>query len=270
MKKLLATIGLSLFTLTSGLTFANDQICGEVNLQEKIKSYDNSMAFSNYGGLANGGVCWWHSRWHRNATYLAYFSPDKPKPEFDFKSERKEHDAEGLSIKEIIKKIKGGDRVVEIPGYRNLREFTAENSRLIQQTLEGWQKEDGFLNQKWVFGLFREKSIKPQKLQRQMEKLYNYIQEGDIVYQMLQLEGITAHAWLVAGMEQTANGYELHVIDSNFPAQVQRATYTIGDSYVRGTWQYGNFAPHTGNKGEERGLKKARRKFCERLERQAN
>lgn len=38
MRKLIVTIGLSLMTLTSGITYANDQICGEVDMQQKIKS----------------------------------------------------------------------------------------------------------------------------------------------------------------------------------------------------------------------------------------
>ena len=267
MKNLVLTIGLALMTLTSGLTFANEQICGDVDLQKKVKSFDNSIAFGNYGGLADGGVCWWHSRWQRNATYLAYFSPDKPKPAFRTESERKEHGVEELSIKEIIKIIKKGDKVVEIPGYENLNDFTAENSGLVQDTLEGWQKEDGFLNQKWLLGLFRENSIKPSKLKRQMDKLYQSIQEGNIVYQMLQLKGVTAHAWLVVGMEKTQNGYELQVKDSNFSTSIARASYINGSGTVTSNWTYGQFAPHTGNRGEERGLKKARAKFCKNLER---
>ena len=267
MKKLLATVGLSLFTLTSGVTFANEQICGEVNLQEKIQSNDYSMAFRNHGGLMNGGVCWWHSRWHRNAVYLAYFSPEKDKPEFDTKKERKENNGEGLSVKEIIKTIKAGDEVVEIPGYRNLREFTAENYKMIQDTLEGWQKEDGFLNQKWLIGAFKKKKTNPEKLQSKMEKLYKQVEvEGNIVYQMLQMKGIDAHAWLVVGVDKQDNGYELTVVDSNYPMYTTKAFYRNGDKSVTGSYGYGRFLPHTGNRGEERGLKKARRKFCEKLE----
>lgn len=264
MKNLILTMALSLLTLTSGLTYANDQICSDVDMQRKIQSHSYSMAFKNFGGLADGGVCWWHSRWHRNAVYLAYFSPDKPKPDFDTKSERKSHDAEGLSIKEIIKTIKSGDRVVEIPGYRNLREFSAENAFEIQATLEAWQREDGFLNQKWVLGLFRPRTVKPEKLESQMHDLYDEIQAGNIVYQMLQLKGITAHAWLVVGMERTSNGYTLYVRDSNFPSNINRVAYQFGDSTIN-QWDYGKFVPHTGNRGEENGLKKARTRFCDSI-----
>ena len=40
----------------------------------------NLMSFKNQGGLFNGGVCWWHSRFQRNIFYLSIFRPDLNKP----------------------------------------------------------------------------------------------------------------------------------------------------------------------------------------------
>src|SRR5438270_754213 len=38
------------------------------------------LSFGNTGGIAHGGVCWWHSRFQRAAIYLTIFRPDLPKP----------------------------------------------------------------------------------------------------------------------------------------------------------------------------------------------
>jgi hypothetical protein len=70
----------------------------------------NTLDFTNPPGHFNAGLCWWHSRFQRNAFYLATYSPDSPRPNES-------------QAKEIIAKIINGDEVVEIPGFENMNSF---------------------------------------------------------------------------------------------------------------------------------------------------
>ena len=62
------------------------------------------------------GVCWWHSQFHRAATYQAYYNPDKPKIDLSTKEGQ-------IQMKDLVKDISRFRRPVEIPGYKNLKEF---------------------------------------------------------------------------------------------------------------------------------------------------
>jgi hypothetical protein len=100
------------------------------------------MGFNNNKGLFGlpTGVCWWHSQFHRNATYQTYFSPDKPKIDISTKEGKK-------LIKDKIKDIRRFRGPVEIPGYSSLQEFTSdpEVEKLVQKELQKWMGEDTFL-----------------------------------------------------------------------------------------------------------------------------
>lgn len=209
---------------------------------------DMRMSFSNHGGLINGGVCWWHSRFQRNAAYLTIYRPDLPKPTEE-------------QAKEIVKDIRFAKGVVTIPGYDNFYDFSRDNYEEIQKRLEGWQRTDGFIMQQWVVGLAGASETSPEKLKKEMDELYEQVSEGDVVYQKLQIKGITAHAWLVIGMEKTADGYELAVIDSNSPRSTQSYTYKEGDTSFY-HYYYGNFVPYTGKNRELRKLKRKVKSYC--------
>lgn len=75
-------------------------------MQDLAKNSQNHLAFRNSGGLLNGGVCWWHSRFTRNALYLAIYRPDLPRPNGD-------------QMASIIRDIRNGRTVVTIssPGH---------------------------------------------------------------------------------------------------------------------------------------------------------
>ncbi len=206
------------------------------------------MAFQNNGGLINGGVCWWHSRFQRNAAYLTIFRPDLPIPSSN-------------EAKEIIKDIRFATDVITIPGFANFNEFSRYFRAEIQSRLDGWQRTDGFLKQQWIVGLAGASETTQEKMKKGMDNLYKQVSQGDVVYQKLQIKGIVAHAWLVIGMTKVANGYDLEVIDSNSPVRTQAYRYREGDTSFY-HYYYGNFVPYTGHNRELNKLKKKVKKFC--------
>ncbi len=220
---------------------SEDQFCADREstsfTKELTKDYGNLMAFSNRGGLANGGVCWWHSRFQRNALYLTIYKPAEKKPS-------------DSQAQKIISKIRAAKDVVEIPGYRNFSEFSEDNRHLIQRELESWQKSDGIVKFNWVVGLSGSNIVEASVLKTMMDELYEYVDvQGNIAYQKLQIKGITAHAWLVVNMKKTDEGYDLEVLDSNFPHQTSIYKYRDGMTNFYHSY-YGNFVPYLERKGE--------------------
>lgn len=219
--------------------------------KQMMTNINAHMGFRNHGGLLNGGVCWWHSRFHRNALYLGVFRPDLNRPSED-------------DAKKIIKKIRKGRSIVEIPGYRNLRDFSIDNDYLIQKELEAWQRTDGFINQQWLIGLLGTPKRSANGMRRMMDGVYDrVVNQGDVTYQKLQIKGIDAHAWLVVDMKKTKTGYILYAVDSNFPGELQKVRYNYGDKFFHYNRWYGEFAPYTGRKAELKRVKKVIKKFCE-------
>lgn len=218
-------------------------------VQELLKERESRMGFRNHGGLVNGGVCWWHSRFQRNAAYLTYYSPDKKRPSLE-------------QAKSLIKDIRRGKKVVEIPGFKNFNEFSMAYAHEIQNRLEGWQRTDGFINQAWLTGLAGTTETTPEKMQENMDELYAQVSQGEVVYQKLQLKGIIAHAWLVIDMEKTSDGYVLSVVDSNYPVSTNVYTYRTGMTSLNYSY-IGKFVPYTHKDNEEEKLKKVVASFCE-------
>lgn len=216
--------------------------------KQLLNSSDNTLSFRNAGGLLNGGVCWWHSRFTRNAIYLTVFKPELPAPT-----------PEEAAV--LIKKIRKGKEVVTIPGYRDLNDFSYDYRTLIQKELEKWQIVDGFVNQQWIIGLWGGTHKPAAKLQRWMDKLYKYVEKEDnIAYQKVQIKGIDAHAWLVKSMTKTRHGYTLHVLDSN-STYIRHIEYRVGDTSIRDPW-YGDIIPYTGRKAELKRLKRVIKRYC--------
>lgn len=256
--KRLASLCLSLLCFQSALAEVAPKSVGEYcaaareqnYIQEMGKSSVNQLAFRNQGGLINGGVCWWHSRFTRNALYLGIFRPDLPKP-----SE--------AQMEDIIKDIRKGKNVVTIPGFANLRAFSSDFTarRLIQEELESWQRFDGFIRQQWIVGLSGSRISEAATLKRNMDELYEYVVlEDNIAYQKLQLPGVVAHAWLVVDVHKDGSGYELEVIDSNYTG-TQTWRYREGMTNFN-YGGFGEFTPYTEQKRELRTLKKVAQRFC--------
>ncbi|WP_291515606.1 hypothetical protein [Bdellovibrio sp. ArHS] len=216
--------------------------------QSLLLNEENIMAFTNEGGLLNGGVCWWHSRLTRNATYMAIYRPDLPRPS----------DAE---VDKILSKLKSGNSVVEIPGYRNFREFTSDYRTKIQGLLESWQITHGVLGLGFVGGnIGGLEGVDPALIDSIMDRLYERIvKRGQVVYQYLQMPGVVAHAWLVVDMVKTKNGYDLKVVDSNYlnPTTV---SYVYGQTMQYAGWY--PFNPYINRTTELWNIVKTVEKYC--------
>ncbi len=228
--------------------FCSEKLDSPTAIQDLLYSNQNQIAFVNQGGLIGGGVCWWHSRFTRNAAYLAFFRPELPKP-----SE--------LQAKAIVKNIRKG-KFVEIPGYKNLRAFSSDFANIVQEQLNAWQRFDGMVKQKWTQGLSgSSKAQNADKFEADMDALYERVQKGEVVFQMLQLKGIVAHAWLVIKMIKVENGYDLEVLDSNLGVDTYQ--YRKGmESFEY--HHYGEFMPYTHEVKEEVSLRRKLMKVCDR------
>lgn len=230
---------------------AKENFCNKRSESDSIQSIlinpKSTLSFSNQGGLFGGGVCWWHSRFTRNAAYIVRFRPDLTAPT----------EAEA---KKIIKDIRSAKKIVEVPGYSNLYDFSRSFDDLILRELEAWQRKDGFINQQWVAGLSGSSNIKPEALEKRMDELFERVQMGEVVYQKLQMPGVTAHAWLVIGMTKTSDGYQLLVLDSNTYAP---NTYTYRQGMTSFNYHgFTHFVPYTGKTKEEAKLKRIVAKDC--------
>jgi hypothetical protein len=209
----------------------------------------NLMAFQNHGGIGNGGVCWWHSRFQRNALYLTIYKPSLQKPSID-------------EARELVKQIRDAKEVVVIPGFRNFAEFSYEHQALIQRELEKWQKGDGVIRFAWVKGLSGSAKIEAEKMKSSMDELYEEVEVNkNIAYNKLQIPGIEAHAWLVVHMEKVSSGYNLEILDSNFPSHTEIYRYRDGD--VNFNYHgYFTFSPYLEKTNELEKIKKVIQKKC--------
>ena len=224
---------------------------GELNesILELSADPSNLMSFKNNGGLFNGGVCWWHSRFQRNAFYLTIFRPDLDIPT-------------PYEIKNIIKEIRTGQKIVTIAGFHNFYEFTEANKELIQAELNNWQLYDGIVLGKWIDGLRGSTTVRALELKKSMDELFEYVSvKKKVAYQKLQIKGITSHAWLIVGTTKTEKGMEIGYIDSNSPKMSKNYTYLIGDTSFN-TKSYGNFVPYLEFKREEIRLETIAKSFC--------
>ncbi len=261
MKNLIITLG-ALFTVhtyASSLPQNKAEYCARFNssspnqettIQDLSLEPSNLMAFKNNGGLFNGGVCWWHSRFQRNIFYLSIFRPDLEKPRSI------------NEIRNIIHLVRLGTNVVTIPGYTNLEEFSKENQKFIQSELNDWQLYDGIILGSWINGLKGNTKVEPSILEKMMNELKTYVSEKKkIGYQKLQIKGITSHAWLVVGIKEMPSGFEIGYLDSNSPNLSLNYSYKIGDSsfFIK---NYGNFVPYLEFKREEERLVDAGKVYC--------
>jgi hypothetical protein len=234
-----------------------EDFCGRFNDPQTIKSFSNDannlLNFKNHGGLFNGGVCWWHSKFQRNLFYLSIFNPYSPSPA-------------PTEIKKLIHKIRQGNQIVVIPGFFNVHDFSEQNRSAIQAELEAWQLFDGIVLSLWIDGLRGNTKIQPDLLKKKMDDLYQYVEvKNKIAYQKLQIKGITSHAWLVVAVKPMPNGYDLEVIDSNHPRATEIYSYHFGDDsfFIK---KYGHFVPYLEYTKEEEKLMKVGKKYCEKVQ----
>lgn len=245
--------------LSTTLTFAGTlptnkaEFCARYADTSGLSTYSsessNLMSFKNDGGIFNGGVCWWHSRFQRNIFYLSIFRPDLNPPSLS-------------NARALIKEIRAGQSIVTIPGFSNFAEFSAAYKNEIQAELNAWQRFDGIVWGVWIDGLKGSTKVKPEVLNTMMDTVYQYVEvDKKIAYQKLQIKGITSHAWLIVGMKKAEAGYEIGLIDSNMPRMSRNYTYKIGDSSFNEK-SYGDFVPYLEFTREESRISSVAKKFC--------
>lgn len=258
MRKLLPLLFFSSSAFSTTLPQSKSDFCGRFEntpqarelLQDLASDSLNLMAFKNNGGLFNGGVCWWHSRFQRNIFYLSIFRPDLEKPKTQ------------AAMKALIHKIRLGNSVVIIPGHSNFEEFTRENQKLIQAELNDWQIYDGVVLGGWIDGLKGDTKVEASMLEKMMKEVFDDVAvKKKIVYQKLQIKGITSHAWLVVGLRKNDNGFDIGYLDSNSPQMSLNYSYKSGDTsfFIKG---YGHFVPYLGFRREEERLFSKAQSFC--------
>ena len=197
-------------------------ICAARDIGKIADDPSMRMGFKNEGGMANGGVCWWHSRFQRAAWYLSVFDPGARAPT-------------PAEAKELIRRLVSRKEVVVIPGYRDLVSFTKDFQSEIQSALNGWQLRDAFLNQAYLRGLhgharFRDTAKMKSRLDRIFAEYSAAAASGDVLWVMLQMRGIDSHASLLHSMELSPDGgYRMSMVDSNFPGQFVEYVYRPGD-----------------------------------------
>lgn len=208
----------------------------------------NQLAFENHGGIKNRGVCWWHALFQRSSFYTTVYRPDLPKPSKE-------------QAKKIIHLIASGGKIVEVPGYKNMFDFSRDWEAQIQSKLESWQLIDGFLKFAWIKGLSGSTNIEPEKLKSKWDSFEQLIEvEKHIEWSMLQLKGITTHGVLFVGVESGQLQYHINYLDSNYVGQISSFTYIIGEGSVNSS--YGPFIPYKGRQSDLAKFKKAAQKYC--------
>lgn len=255
MKKVLITLSFlfSLNASASVLPGNKEEFCGRFKDTSILSAYSteesNLMSFKNQGGLFNGGVCWWHSRFQRNIFYLSIFKPELKKPLVS-------------EVKSLIKEIRSGEKIIIIPGFSNFSEFSETYKKEILTELENWQLYDGVILGSWIDGLKGDTKVKPEILSSMMDKVYSYVEvDKKIAYQKLQIKGITSHAWLIVGMKKMTQGYEIGLIDSNNPRMCENYSYKVGDeSFFQKS--YGNFVTYLEFTREEERISHVAKTFC--------
>ncbi len=212
-----------------------------------IQEKENRLSFRNHGGLLNSGVCWWHSRFTRNALYLGIWRPDLKKPDFEGR-------------KKLIKKIRRATSVITIPGYKNLEELSVDNSDLIQKELESWQKVDGVFKNRWFDGVLGPTRLPKQMFKWHMDRIYKHFKgNDDVVFLRAQIKGISAHSLLLVDMKKEGPGYIMTVIDSNYryPYKIE---YKYGMRYL--TYFNKRYIPYLQFRPELEKLKLLQKYYC--------
>lgn len=212
-------------------------------------SNPNLLAFGNTGGLLRNGVCWWHSRFTRAALYLVYFEPGKPHPR-------------ASEARRAIASIMNADRVVEIPGYSCLSDFSRDYRKDIQRVFERRQLSDGILRFAWVDGLSGSYRMSPAALDRMMDRIHTETSGAGLAYVKLQIRGIDAHSLIVTGMEPlSGGGYTCRYLDSNWPLE-RVWTYRPGQTTASSVTGMPG-VPYLQRTGELRKMKRMIARFLE-------
>lgn len=224
---------LSLFVST---TVYSSDFCQRT--QEDIRGllHDKSsrIAFKNDGGLFNQGVCWWHNRLQRASAYLVIFEPSAPRPSTS-------------EAWKLLTDLRSMNQTVIIPGYKDFESFSLDYKHEVQAILNGWQKRDGFYNFEWIRGISGKSSLPSGQMLERMKIIYTHFKKSPTpLWIMAQIKGITSHSMLILEMTETTVGYEMKVIDSNYPQETVSIVYQNGDTSLEGHKGKYTFVPYSG------------------------
>lgn len=256
MTKFVLSSSLSAIVLFSSSSAFADNVCNYKwnDFPQRLEKSHNRLSFVNPAGPLNIGVCWWHSRMQRNANYLLSFSPSSPKM-----SEQQAHS--------LIKNLSRTNTVQTAQGYKNLKEFSTSYSREMQEALGQWQLTDTFFKLGWVRGIGPSR-VSAENLSSKMNQLYeDVVLRKNITYQVLQMPGFKAHAWLVTGVQKNNDSsYTVTAVDSN-SLNIQKYTYKKGLTQfaynVDGrTYAGEEFVPYTQYENKWKDYTKALKNSC--------
>jgi hypothetical protein len=214
---------------------------------------NDTLAFDNPLGPIGGGMCWLHSRLQRQFTYLANYRPDQPRPSQE-------------EAQRIINRIVNREGVTEIPGFRNLHEFSAAYRRELISAIDGMGWRCVANPTDCLARVTDSYNPSPADVQATMQTLYDrqIHQPGHIrmirtrvtSFQNSALSPFIAHSMLILNMDPiydgTSNipgipgpirGYRMKIIDPNIQSRVENITYMFGDrTLFAGAW---NVIPYT-------------------------
>ena len=224
------------------------------SLASFLRPYTGRIYSKNDGGFFNQGVCWWHSRFQRASAYLSYFVPEA------------EAVKDPEEIRKIVRAIIGQKDLVLINGFNNMLQFSYAWKEIIQEELEKWQLRDS-LHGKWINGLKGKWTFGPQgywdgnakNMEKTLDQTYELFLKGQLPFQILQIPGIEAHAWLIRNMVKTKVGYQLSIIDSN--QGEEEYEYKRGMNFI--TYREKRAVLYSAFEAEAENLQQIFRKYCQ-------
>jgi hypothetical protein len=218
-------IGLSFVTQSFASSSQNKKDFCALTREDFIAQFQTSgerLAFPNPAGYLDIGLCWWDAMFQRSSVYLTVFRPDLPSPT-------------DVTAKQIISDIIHARKVIEIPGFKNMFDFSTQYQAFITHALSDWQLEDGFIKQKWIIDLIGTDKTSGQNLGAHMDQIYqSFMTTKTVPFVRIKLGRVVSHALLFLGMTPLPNngGYQLEILDVNYPDQTMSATYDRGTDWL--------------------------------------
>lgn len=247
MNKLLLILSLFFSFSASSQTFCSRT---QANIKSYLEDSTSRIAFKNNGGLFNGGVCWWHNRLQRSSAYLVKFAPEQNQPS-------------NPELYQILFQLRTMSKVTVIPGYHDFESFTKDHKSQVQAMLNQWQKRDGFYNFEWLRGISGKYALDPRSMKLRMTDIYNhYNKSPSPLWIMAQIKGITSHSLLLLNMQQTDNGFDMEVIDSNHPAVILPISYYYGDINLKAPKDNYTFVPYAGFQNDFKLISASLNSYC--------
>ncbi|HXH75742.1 MAG TPA: hypothetical protein VNJ08_12285 [Bacteriovoracaceae bacterium] len=210
-------------------------------LDSSSRYFNETLGFANPPGPVGGGMCWLHTRLQRQFTYLANYRPDLP-----FPSKK-----DALAIIDRIVHRKG---VTEIPGYKNLSEFSRAYRYDLISAIDGMGWRCVANPNDCLARLNDSYSPTPSEFQSNMDLLYQtqFAMPGDIQMVRTRVQEdkgtinapLSAHSLLILEMQPIryntgpdevvgyVAGYRMKVIDPNYPGTVETVDYNFGNTHI--------------------------------------